>query len=273
MFRFIKEHSGSMVFSILLHVAIVVALVGGFLKFRSASTPQPPPSIAIEATVVDEKQVRAEMQRQDAEKQQAEREAQEHAEQLKREQEAEAQKLEDLKRQRSEEEAAEKQRVEKRQADELERKRQADAKAEAQRKLKAEAERKQQEEQKRKAAEARQRAEQEAELKQKMAEEERRQSAVNSGLLAQYIGQIQARINRAWIRPPSAKAGLKCVVIVTQVPGGEVTAVNVLECNADEAVRRSVEAAVLRASPLPEPSDPTLFDRTLRITFEPDKYK
>jgi colicin import membrane protein len=41
------------------------------------------------------------------------------------------------------------------------------------------------------------------------------------------------------------------------------------KCNGDEAVRRSILAAVKKASPLPEPVDPKLFDRTLRILFEP----
>ena len=35
-------------------------------------------------------------------------------------------------------------------------------------------------------------------------------------------------------------------------------------------VRESIEAAVYRASPLPPPPDPALFDRHLRIDFKPD---
>ena len=93
--------------------------------------------------------------------------------------------------------------------------------------------------------------EREAELKRRLAEEERRDAAVDAGLLEQYIAQIQARIQRAWIRPPTARSGLNCVVHVTQVPGGEVVGVRVGECNGDEFVRQSIEAAVLKASPLP----------------------
>ena len=36
------------------------------------------------------------------------------------------------------------------------------------------------------------------------------------------------------------------------------------------AFDRSVEDAVLRASPLPAPKDPALFDRHIVITFEPE---
>ena len=72
---------------------------------------------------------------------------------------------------------------------------------------------------------------------------------------------IAARIERAWIRPPSAHAGINCQVRITQVPGGAVTAVQVGSCNGDDAVRQSISDAAYRASPLPAPSDPALFDR------------
>jgi colicin import membrane protein len=60
------------------------------------------------------------------------------------------------------------------------------------------------------------------------------------------------------------------VLNVTQVPGGEVAKVSIGECNGDQAVRESIEAAVYRASPLPAPPDPALFDRNLKINFKPD---
>jgi colicin import membrane protein len=56
---------------------------------------------------------------------------------------------------------------------------------------------------------------------------------------------------------------------VTQVPGGEVVGVKIGECNGDEVVRQSIEAAVYRASPLPEPPDPALFERNLKLEFKP----
>jgi len=81
---------------------------------------------------------------------------------------------------------------------------------------------------------------------------------------------ITSRIERAWIRPASAKPGLECEVRVTQVPGGEVTGVTVGRCNGDESVRQSIEAAVYRASPLPQPPDAALFERNLVVTFRPE---
>lgn len=111
----------------------------------------------------------------------------------------------------------------------------------------------------------------EAELSAQLAAEDRLAAARASGLQNQYIAQITARIERAWIRPPSATVGLDCEVRVTQVPGGVVTGVVVGRCNGDEAVRQSIEAAVYRASPLPDPPDPSLFDRNLRFNFKPTK--
>jgi colicin import membrane protein len=81
---------------------------------------------------------------------------------------------------------------------------------------------------------------------------------------------IQAKITHAWLRPPTAKAGINCILNVQQVPGGDVTQVSIVACNGDQAVRESIEAAVYRASPLPAPPDPALFQRSLVITFKPD---
>jgi colicin import membrane protein len=170
-------------------------------------------------------------------------------------------------------------------------KRKAEAEAEAKRKADAEAKRKAEAEAKRKAAaeaeakrkaeaeaetrrvadERRIKAEREADLRREIeAEEGRRNAARLAGLGAQWAQAIQARVQRAWIRPPSARAGLDCVVLVTQVPGGTVVRAEVKSCNGDDAVRQSIEAAVFRASPLPPPPDPALFERVLELRFRPN---
>lgn len=261
---FFRDRAWPTFLSVLVHATVIGLLFAGVLKFRESARPQPKPQLAIEGAVVDEKSVAQEMRQLEEEEQRARREEEERVEQAKREREAEEQRLEELRQQRVEEEEAERKRTEQRQAEEAERKA-ADAKAAADKKRKDDAARK------KAAQEAKQRAEHEAELKRRVAEEEQRAAAVDAGFLAQYIAQIQARIQRAWIRPPSARAGLNCVVYVTQVPGGEVVSVRVGECNGDEIVRQSIEAAVYRASPLPKPSDPALFERNLRLNFKPDE--
>jgi colicin import membrane protein len=112
-------------------------------------------------------------------------------------------------------------------------------------------------------------ADREADLKAQIAAEEKLAAARTSSLMSLYIGQITARIERAWIRPAGAAVGLECEVRVTQVPGGAVTAVQIARCNGDESVRQSIEAAVFRASPLPSPPSPDLFERILVVTFRP----
>jgi len=86
---------------------------------------------------------------------------------------------------------------------------------------------------------------------------------------AAYIFAIQQNISRNWVRPPTAAAGIECIVNIRQLPGGEVVSVSIGACNADAVVRRSIEAAVHKASPLPAPSDPSVFDRNLRLEFRP----
>jgi colicin import membrane protein len=108
------------------------------------------------------------------------------------------------------------------------------------------------------AADERARQDREAELRRQMADEEHR-SAVESGPLRDsYIAKLRNRIQNAWIKPPSASVGLDCLVEVTQIPGGEVTGARVSTCNGDAAARQSIENAVYRASPLPDPPDPAV---------------
>jgi colicin import membrane protein len=108
-----------------------------------------------------------------------------------------------------------------------------------------------------------------AELQKSIAAEERLDAARNSGAMSSWAAQIQARIQRAWIRPPSARSGLDCTLYVTQVPGGEIVNVKLGSCNGDDAVKQSILDAAYRASPLPPPPDPALFERNLELYFRP----
>jgi colicin import membrane protein len=138
----------------------------------------------------------------------------------------------------------------------------ADAKQAAEAKQAADAKR---------AADERAKQEREAELRRQLADEEH-VSAVESGPLRdRYITLLRNRIQNAWIKPPSATAGIDCMVQVTQIPGGEVTGARVTQCNGDAAVRQSIENAVYRASPLPDPPDPALFERNLVLRFRPNE--
>ena len=121
------------------------------------------------------------------------------------------------------------------------------------------------------AADERAKQDREAELRRQLADEEH-VSAVQSGPLRdRYIALLRNKIQNAWIKPSSATPGVDCIVQVTQVPGGEVTGARVTQCNGDAAVRQSIENAVYRASPLPDPPDPALFERNLSLRFRPNE--
>ena len=99
--------------------------------------------------------------------------------------------------------------------------------------------------------------------------EEERRSLLEAGRI-EYIAQIKDKIERNWLRPPGTASGLKCVVRVSQLPGGDVVQVDIQTGSGNVAFDRSVEEAVLRSTPLPVPKDPSLFDRNIVITFEPE---
>lgn len=246
-----------------------------------------------------------EAQRKAAEAEAKAREQAEIALRKQKEAEAQAKALEEAKRKAAEEaklqeqkrlaeaEAAKKAEAAKAQED-------AKRKIEAEAKAKAEAQAKAQEEAKRKAeleakakaeaeaalkakaqeeAAARQKAEAEARRKAELAaqlaaEENAAANAANArrlaGLKDQYIAAIKAKVQRNWLKPPSAMPGMSCKVRVIQMPGGMVMDVRVEQCTGDELFKRSVINAVEKSSPLPPPPDPAVFDRELDFTFTPE---
>ena len=104
--------------------------------------------------------------------------------------------------------------------------------------------------------------------RQALAAEEAAMAARSGPEMARYAAMIQNAVQRNWIRPATAPDDLRCSVRVSQLPNGEVTSVRVLSCNGNDAVVRSVEQAVYRASPLPLPENPLLFSRDMRLNFQ-----
>lgn len=91
---------------------------------------------------------------------------------------------------------------------------------------------------------------------------------VDSGLAARYASALQDAILRNWTRPDSVPLGQRCRIVIRQIPGGTVTSAEVdPSCPYDELGRRSVEAAVLKAQPLPYTGFESVFQRTLILNF------
>jgi colicin import membrane protein len=302
----LKTHWPYLFGAVLLHV--VIAGVFG-LTMIQMQRDVPPPTLAIEATIVDLTQIpkSSRQAQQERERERREAEAREAAERkrqedetAKREQETQAEQERQATEKRQEQEreqervreeqlvreretqqkivkekAAEEQRaVERKQQAEAERQKKVDAerqqKAEAERKRVAEIERKQRE---REDAERKRAAAdaqaREKQLRDQLAEEEGLMQLRSSPAMSQYAALIQQHVERQWNRPPSAQSGLECVIAVSQSSNGTVLRVQVEQCNGDAAVKQSIENAVQRASPLPLPSDMRLFERNLRFIFKP----
>src|SRR5882762_5537798 len=298
---FLREHRWAVVVSVLLHGLLVVGLVLATLNSHRAPLPVQP--LPIDAVVVDSQVLHAAQRAQsdqEAARARAAAEAQaaaaakaadeakaadqsKQAEQAKEAEQAKAAEQAKEAEQANEAEqakaaaqakAAEHAKADAARAAAAEQQRLIDAKKAADAKQAAEskqaAEAKQAADAKR-AADERARADREAELRKQLADEEHR-SAVESGPLRDsYIARLRNKIQSVWIKPPSASVGLDCLVEVTQIPGGEVTGARVTQCNGDAAARQSIENAVYRASPLPDPPDPALFERNFVFRFKPNE--
>ena len=101
------------------------------------------------------------------------------------------------------------------------------------------------------------------------------QMAGNEGtdtdLLSRYVFALSTAVNNAWQRPETAQAGLRCIVRIVQIPGGEVLSATVVApCPTDDVTRRSIEAAVLRAQPLPYQGYEKVFRRSIDFQFSYD---
>jgi len=289
---FVKEHLRPLVGSVGLHVVLVGALAVAALRWTSQ---QPPVELAIQGYVVDAPvKVKALPTPREAPAEQApapvetvkppdpavepppdrqaeqaaaaareaelrreqqlaqERAAQEHEAKLARDKAA----AEAAAKRKAADEAAAKRKA----AEDAERKQAAAAEAQRKADEKAQAER-----------DAKLRAQREADLQRQLAaeEEESAAAAARAGVMDEYRLMLVQAIERNWIRPPSARAGLECTLFVTQAPGGSVVDVKLGACNGDQAVRESITTAVYKSSPLPAPRDPRAFERRLEIVFRP----
>lgn len=92
---------------------------------------------------------------------------------------------------------------------------------------------------------------------------------MDAGLLARYQAALQEAILRNWTRPETVSLGQRCRIVIRQIPGGQVIDASVdPSCPYDDLGRRSVEAAVLKAQPLPYAGFEPVFRRTLILNFE-----
>lgn len=86
----------------------------------------------------------------------------------------------------------------------------------------------------------------------------------------QYLGQVNARIDRAWLRPraPIGDDSFVCQVRIEQDTAGKVTEVTLERCNGSPRWQLSLVQAIESASPLPAPPDPALLVHEIHLRFQ-----
>jgi len=270
------------------HVLMATIVVLGTMDWK----PFKPPvltGMTIEAVMVDttaikkrREEARLEAERAAARKIEQDRRARELEERKKREDEAEKQRMKDLaaqkrdedlrlQRLRQKQEQDRKDRLQKQQS-ELERLRQQ--REEAARQVRLDEERLKQLDTRRQVeADARRQAMAEEDLRRQVAQE---QAEFRAGQIAtkgeEYYAAIQAQVTNNWLRPPTARPGLRCRLRIVQIPGGEVISAAIAgQCIADEATRRFIIAAVERAGLLPYRGFEKVFEREIDFIFTYDE--
>jgi len=289
----ILQNPRAMAYAILVHVALAGVLFAS-LEWTDVPTPVQQKVDIVKAVAVNEKQILAELdklKKAEAKKKKRDKAKQnkldKQARDAKKKRQREERRLAKLRKERDAEKKRQKKLKKKRKVEEKRLAAERNKKKKAVERLKSEQaalEKKRMVEEKRladaatkrKKLEQKRRRDTEASARRAEfpAEQQRMEAAKQkrlSSLRGRYIADIQNKVERNWIRPASARQGLKCKVSVSQIPGGEVINVAVTQCIGDEVFRRSVEAAVYKASPLPRPSDPGLFDREIVFTFKPKK--
>lgn len=93
-------------------------------------------------------------------------------------------------------------------------------------------------------------------------------------MFGRYVGQISARIERAWMRPrtPIESGRFTCRARIVQDKTGVVQEVELRDCNGDARWQVSLARAIQSASPLPAPPNPSVFAKTLTLEFSSEPF-
>jgi colicin import membrane protein len=97
---------------------------------------------------------------------------------------------------------------------------------------------------------------------------------LTKGIVDPYKAAIIQAIAAQWIIPDGVDKNATCQLLVKVGPGGVVLSVKLLSSSGNVLLDRSAQTAVLKASPLPVPSDSVIFDdfRELRLTVRPEGF-
>ena len=87
--------------------------------------------------------------------------------------------------------------------------------------------------------------------------------------LADYEAKIRNKVRGNIVLPPDLQGNPEVVLLVAQLPTGEVLSVKLVKSSSHRGYDEAVERALLKSSPLPRPDRPELFSRELKLTFRP----
>jgi colicin import membrane protein len=96
---------------------------------------------------------------------------------------------------------------------------------------------------------------------------QREQQAASSRAMQTWIDKIRAKIRGNIPSMPEVKDNPEALVLVTQLPTGEVLEAKLVISSGHSAYDDAVLRAILKSSPLPKPDTPGLFERELKLTF------
>jgi len=93
--------------------------------------------------------------------------------------------------------------------------------------------------------------------------------AARERAMFEWIDRIRAKIRGNIVLPPELKGNPEAMVLVTQLPSGDVLDAKLVISSGNTAYDDAVIRAILKSSPLPKPDTPGLFSRDLQLKFRP----
>ena len=255
-------------------LAVGLHLLVASLFLLEWQTPEPPRPVPVHITArVIAVENQAEVQKKQREQQRQKVEARRKADAVKKKKQAELERRKAREKKQAADKAEQQRKLALKQAEEA---RAAEEKARQEREAQEEKERAEQE--------ARELAEIEQNMLEKLAQEEaeeelvRQQEAERRAKLAarietEYLARIRDQISSAWVYPPGVDPEQEVEVELSVVPTGEVVDIKILNGSGNQSLDRSVEQAIINASPLPVPEDIRIFEasfRQFRMKFRPE---
>ena len=249
-----------------LHAAVFLLLTGGVQCTRKVQAPP-----VIEAVLYDpsRKETLEQKRKEDQAQKELEKTRKEALEKKRKDDDLEKKRVADLeiKKKKDKKEVdelkAQKELAQKKKAEDLARiKKEKDEKLEKERQDQRAAETKEQ---------MQRELEQEALRRQMDQEAQGRKDAEMNAKRGEWAVLLTRHIKRNWTRPSDNSGDFSCTVQVKLLPDGTVTYAKIVKSCGNPVLNKSVEDAIFRASPVPRPNDPAVFERDLTINFDPGR--